>query len=153
MKGEKAYIVIYSFMIEDLKLDPSSVLVFAYIYGFCLKYGVCDSSLAFISKKTGLSKRNVQRVLAELVEKNILYKVERDTKKGNIPNTYGVKGIDKLSTHRKGIDKMTIPNAEGIDKIAPEYRQDVHRGSHLCLNFLSCFIDVCFSFSVSIILS
>ena len=55
MKGEKAYIVIYSFMIEDLKLDPSSVLVFAYIYGFCLKYGVCDSSLAFISKKTGNS--------------------------------------------------------------------------------------------------
>lgn len=117
MKGEKSYIVIYSFMVDDLKLNPSELIVFAYIYGFCLKYGVCDSSLAFISKKTGISKRNVIYILERLVSKGYLIKAERETLKGNIANTYDIdKSIDKLSMHKNQGSKETLP--DGSENLA-----------------------------------
>ena len=127
MKGEKSYIVIYSFMIEDLKLDPSSVLVFAYIYGFCLKYGVCDSSIAFISKKTGLSKRNVIYILEKLVKKELLIKKVRETRKGNIANTYD---IGKLVHQYMRGSKETLPDgSENLALLKSKVVQKMSKGS------------------------
>lgn len=82
MKGEKSYIVIYSFMIEDLKLTGNELILFAYIYGFCSKYGVCDSSLSFLEKKVGLQRKSLIRVLKNLIDGEFIIKLNEKGNRG-----------------------------------------------------------------------
>lgn len=117
MKGEKSYIVIYGFMIEDLKLTGNELILFAYIYGFCSKYGVCDSSLSFLEKKVGLQRKSLIRVLKNLIDGEFIIKLNE---KGDRGLNHYIINESKCATSVK----MTPELVSNVDKSSVEMTPD-----------------------------
>lgn len=65
-------IIIYSFMIKDLKLKGSELLVYALIYSFCQFGQHCFMSPERISLELGISRSQVFRSLKTLFGKGFI---------------------------------------------------------------------------------
>lgn len=103
------YIVIQSFMVNDLQLKGTELLIYAIIYGFSQdgeqKF---TGSLQYLADWTNSTKQSIINNLKSLVEKGLVGKKE------NIIN--GVKFIEYYSKNfNGGIQKILIP----IKKILP----------------------------------
>jgi len=91
MIKDKNYINIYKWMIEDLNLSGTDVIVYAMIYGF--KDKEFKGTVSYIQQWTGVSKNTLYKVLKSLVDKGLLTKREI-YKKGNKFCTYKIKETD-----------------------------------------------------------
>lgn len=81
---KEGYLVVFPFMMRDLGLQGTELLVFARIYGFCR----CGLEFFESRQKTadflGTSKRSVINAVNSLVEKGL---IEETGKRGNRPNS------------------------------------------------------------------
>lgn len=81
---KEGYLVVFPFMMRDLGLQGTELLVFARIYGFCR----CGLEFFESRQKTayflGASKRSVISAVNGLVEKGL---IEETGKRGNRPNS------------------------------------------------------------------
>lgn len=66
-------IVIFSFMITDLKLKGSELLVYALIYSFTQFQQVCFMKPETMAKCLGLSRSQIYRALDALGHRNLLF--------------------------------------------------------------------------------
>lgn len=77
---EKYNYTIYGWMITDLKLSLSELLVYAVIYDHYLKIGFFANSIAYLTKYTGISRQGVYNALKKLTS---LGYIEKDTTTAN----------------------------------------------------------------------
>ena len=77
-KMENSYFIVYDFMVEELKLGGSTLLVYALVYSFNKAGGDCYGSLEYIAERVGASRTTVYRALKELVRKEYLIKSRAD---------------------------------------------------------------------------
>ena len=77
MKNEN-FITIQGLMVNDLKLKGNELLVYSIIYWFSQWGNGCFNwSLQYLVDRTNASKRTIQNVLNELVEKKLIIKNEK----------------------------------------------------------------------------
>ena len=81
---KEGYLVVFPFMMRELGLQGTELLVFARVYGFCR----CGLEFFESRQKTadflGTSKRSVINAVNGLVEKGL---IEETGKRGNRPNS------------------------------------------------------------------
>ena len=71
---ENSYYIVYDFMVEELKLNGTALMVYALIYSFTNAGSECYGSMQYIAERVGASRVTVYRALKELVEKNYVIK-------------------------------------------------------------------------------
>lgn len=76
IKQENCY-TIYDFMIDQLGLTGSALLVYAVIYSHCLQYGSYTQGIVYLSKMTGSSERSVQLNLKKLENDELIFKSDQ----------------------------------------------------------------------------
>lgn len=77
MVKENTYIVIQSFMINQLNLRDRELLIYALIYGFCQNgEDWFTGSLSYISNWIGVGRTHVGKYLTSLIDKGLLEKRE-----------------------------------------------------------------------------
>jgi len=77
MPKDNTYVVLQSFMINELNLKGTELITYAIIYGFnqdCnTKY---EGSLSYLAEWNNCDKRTIQNALKSLVDKGLLIKEE-----------------------------------------------------------------------------
>lgn len=77
------FAILRRFMITDLKLSGSELVIYAVIYGFTIGKNHCyTGGIEFLKKWTGIEKRNVFKNLDSLVSKRML--IKEDFYKNNV---------------------------------------------------------------------
>lgn len=110
VKNENFYTV-FGWMLNELNLRGSDLVVYAIIYSFS-QDGESEfkGSLAYISEFTGVSEKTIHRSLAHLEELGYIEKTERN-KSAGLSNSYrSIVDLDRLS---EGEDKMSTPPPRG----------------------------------------
>lgn len=113
MSMEK-YIVIQSFMIQDLKLKGNELIVYAILYGFSQDGKTAfNGSLSYISDWIGCSKRQAINILQSLEKKELISK--KQFKENNVlQNLYYCRierGSEKISL---SYEKISLRGSEKI---------------------------------------
>ena len=73
---KEKYVVIHSFMVDELGLKGNELMIFAIIYGFSQDgESYFKGSLAYLMEWTGASKVTVIKSLKSLVEKGYIEKI------------------------------------------------------------------------------
>ena len=79
---DNSYIVIQSFMINDLKLKGNDLLVYAIIHGFSQDGSShFTGSLGYLAEWTNSSKQGIEKNLKNLMKKKLIGKVEKEINK------------------------------------------------------------------------
>ena len=74
-ESKSSYFIIYDWMIQELHLKGSELLIYAIIYSYCESGNKAfNGSLSLLSKKSGIEHRQLIRVLQRLVVKEFLAK-------------------------------------------------------------------------------
>ena len=74
-ESKSSYFIIYDWMIQELHLKGSELLIYAIIYSYCESGNKAfNGSLSLLSKKSGIEHRQLIRVLQRLVVKGFLAK-------------------------------------------------------------------------------
>lgn len=86
------FIIIYPWMVEELKLTGNRLVIFAIIYGFSRNGDWFQGSISFLCKRSGITEKGVRKVLKGLCEDKLLERKERPYK--------GIKYVDyRVSDH------------------------------------------------------
>ena len=120
MKGENVksgnYILIQSFMVNDLELKGNELLVYAIIYGFSqAKDNMFTGSLQYLADWTRSTKQGVIKNLKSLIDKGFIAKEERITN--------GVKFVEYYATEFNGV----------LNKVEQGYSTEFNGGIKLSL--------------------
>lgn len=94
MVNDNDSLVVTDWMVKELKLKGTELMIYAIIYGFCKSEGCCRASLAYLGDWTGTSKSTVIEVINELIKKQLIVKEETEVN-GETFNKYIVN--DKVS--------------------------------------------------------
>lgn len=74
-ESKSSYFIIYDWMIQELHLKGSELLIYAIIYSFCSANGTpFDGSLSYLSQRSGIARSNVVLALNSLINQKILKK-------------------------------------------------------------------------------
>ncbi|MBR0246030.1 MAG: helix-turn-helix domain-containing protein [Bacteroidales bacterium] len=115
----KNYVTILGWMVNDLHLKGSELLVYAIIHGFC-QDGDSEftGSVAYLQAWTGLSYQGTANVLKSLVQKGLLAKVS-ETRNGIIycryQTLYPPKKLGTLPNHLGTPSQKTWDNIDSIN--------------------------------------
>lgn len=115
----KNYVTILGWMVNDLHLKGSELLVYAVIHGFC-QDGDSEftGSVAYLQAWTGLSYQGTANVLKSLVQKGLLAKVS-ETRNGIIycryQTLYPPKKLGTLPNHLGTPSQKTWDNIDSIN--------------------------------------
>ena len=110
------YIIVYDWMVENLKLTGNRLIIYAIIYGFSKDDEWFRGSIGYLCKKSGASRRAVIYDLGYLVQEGLLEKNERPHK--------GIKYTDyKVSSAKIALVQKLH---RGSAKIAPGVVQKLH---------------------------
>ena len=80
------FIVIYDWMVSDLKLNGNRAVVYAVIYGYSKTNDWFQGSISYLCKRTGLSEKGVRKILRSLCADGLLRRRDRPHK--------GIKFVD-----------------------------------------------------------
>lgn len=106
------FIIIYDWMVEDLKLTGNDVIVYAIIHSFSQGKEWFRGSLAYLSKRTGLSRQSVITILASLVKNGYLIRRE-------IPHK-GIKYVDYKTKWSRNLTSQESLLVKKLDKSGQE---------------------------------
>lgn len=110
------YIIVYDWMVEDLKLTGNRLIIYAIIHGFSKDGEWFCGSIGYLCKRSGASRRGVIYDLEFLVREGFIEKKERPHK--------GIKYTDyKVSSAKIALVQKLHP---GSAKIAPGVVQKLH---------------------------
>lgn len=85
-ESKSSYFIIYDWMIQELHLKGSELLIYAIIYSFCSANGTpFDGSLSYLSQRSGMTTRNVSFSLKSLINQNLLIKKENNNHGVSLP--------------------------------------------------------------------
>ena len=74
-ESKSSYFIIYDWMIQELHLKGSELLIYAIIYSYCESGNkTFNGSLSLLSKKSGIARSNVVLALNSLINQKILKK-------------------------------------------------------------------------------
>ena len=105
------YITIQGWMINDLKLRDTELIIYAIVYGFAQSTeDKCTCSIDYFIKATGKSRRAVINNIKSLVEKGLIFKEKSITNKGNQNEYYINWGVFENDTE----DKNNYENSEEL---------------------------------------
>ena len=100
------FIIIYPWMVEELKLTGNRLVIFAIIYGFSRNGDWFQGSISFLCKRSGMVEKSVRNVLKGLCEDRLLERRERPHK--------GMKYVDyRAITLGKNYRGGTVKITEG----------------------------------------
>lgn len=89
-ESKSSYFIIYDWMIQELHLKGSELLIYAIIYSYCSANGTpFDGSLSYLSQRSGIAKQNVQIALKKLISLKLINKAINQVKGLCLP-TYEV---------------------------------------------------------------
>lgn len=74
------FIIIYPWMVEELKLTGNRLVIFAIIYGFSRNGDWFQGSISFLRKRSGMVEKSVRNVLKGLCDDRLVEKRERPHK-------------------------------------------------------------------------
>lgn len=77
---DQTFIPLFPWMINDLELEGTALIVFATIFSFCRTNNSFYGSIDYLCQKTGSKRRTVQRNIDFLIEKQLISKVENSGK-------------------------------------------------------------------------
>ena len=114
--SDEGFTIIYDWMIEQLNLSGSRLIIYAVIYGFSKDGDWFQGSITFLMGKTGLSRRCVIDTLSSLVRDGLIYKKDRPHK-----------GIHYTDYRVGGAKSALVQNLHlGGAKSAPGVVQNLH---------------------------
>jgi hypothetical protein len=123
------FLNIQGWMINELNLKGSELIIYALIYGFT-KDGVSEfrGSRQYMADWTSSSVRSVQNVVNSLVNKGMIEKNNHINKYGSL-GTSGYKAINvpKLSSEKNSLVEKKVH--EGSEKSSSPLEKKVHEGS------------------------
>ncbi len=130
---ENSYYTVYNFMVDELKLGGTTLLVYALIYSFTNAGGDCYGSLDYIAERVGASRTTVYRALNELTEKNYIIK-QKAEKAGRVKYTANHKTL--FQNENTAVSECntegfkTAPNNKEIEKgIITNYHSFTQEGA------------------------
>ena len=107
-----SYYVVQSFMINDLKLKPNELIVYAIIYGFSQDgSSAFKGSIKYLMESTNLSKPTVLGILKDLVDKE--YIIKKEILNNNIKYCEYMVNLENLQSIIGG--KETLPVVKNLD--------------------------------------
>lgn len=116
------FLVIQKWMLTDLKLKSTELMVYAIIYGFSQDgQGECWASLDYFLLWTGASRRSVIRAINSLEEKGLIKRRKR------VGTTSALSVVLEKTNHSKGGAKMTqggVKMTWGGVKMTPNNKED-----------------------------
>ena len=107
---DERFIVIYDWMVTDLGLTCSHAVIYAIIYSYSKDGEWFQGSLSYLSKRTGMSRKSVTRILQSLCDNGLIRRRERPHKMIKYVD-YQTTGVVKMSLGTKcpkGGDKMSL---------------------------------------------
>ena len=115
---EGNYIVIQSFMVNELELKGNDLLVYAIIYGFSQdEEQKFSGSLQYLADWTNSTKQGIIKNLKSLIEKGLIIKEENKFKGVNIVEYYATKFNGGGKQSLMGGGKQSLPNNIYINNI------------------------------------
>ena len=110
------YIVIQGFMLTDLHLKSTELLVYAVIYGFCqTEQQYFTGNLKYLAEWTNCTVRGVSKCLKSLTEKNLI---------SDICDENGKRcGYTILATHEQSSEKIGTKFREDRNKVPTQQEQ------------------------------
>lgn len=110
----KEYFTVYDWMITDLRLKGSELLLYAIIYSFCKDGESMITGLEYLANRSGIVKQWVSSVLAELQKKGYITKTVTEaqklsiTVKENLTHRYGKLNAPLRKTERTVKENITV---------------------------------------------
>ena len=127
MVNNNNFITVQGWMVNELNLKGSALLIYAIIYGFSQDgEGTYSGSQQYLADWTNTTKRNVIKILNQLVEDRYLEKIENDVNgvkfykyKAMLPSSLGVKKVHRgVKKVHQGGEKSSPNNIDNnIDNI------------------------------------
>lgn len=122
------FITIQGFMVKDLKLKGTELLIYALIYGFSQdNSSYYSNSYNYIAEWVGISKRQVINILSKLIKIDLICKVSSND--GQEKNKYKVTKKRTLVTDEKPSTTGVIDFTPTSEKISPQPVQKFHHPS------------------------
>ena len=75
--SDDKFIIIYDWMVEDLKLSGNRLIVYGIIYSFSKNGEWFQGSASYLCKRSGVTERGIRKILKGLREDGLLAKKER----------------------------------------------------------------------------
>lgn len=112
------FIIIYPWMVEELKLTGNRLVIFAIIYGFSRNGDWFQGSISFLCRRSGIVEKSVRNVLKGLCEDRLLERRERPHKGMKYVDyraiTLGKKYRGEQSTEGNKVPSGTVKSTEGV---------------------------------------
>lgn len=112
------FIIIYPWMVDELKLTGNRLVIFAIIYGFSRNGDWFQGSISFLCKRSGITEKGVRKVLKGLCEDKLLERKERPYKGIKYVDyrvsDHGTKYRGEQSTEGNKVPLGTVQSTEGV---------------------------------------
>lgn len=106
---QRAFTMVYNDFLHSDVLSPTEKMLFIYLKMHSGNgTGQSFPSLATLAKETGLSKRTVQRWLAEMEDKGVITKEHRMSSRGNQSNLYTIRDNARIWNAKDRIEMQSI---------------------------------------------
>lgn len=128
MASKSGYLVIEKWMVSELKLKSTELLVYAIIYGFSQDgQGECWASLGYFELWTGANRRTIVRAIEDLEKRGLIARRRR------VGTTSALRVLDNEAMERGKVTKNETKNAgENSVKTLSEGVTKCHGGVTKC---------------------
>lgn len=114
------YIMVEGWMIKDLDLDSTSILIFAAVYGFCKKHERYLGGYSYLMNQFGFSKMTIYRSFQKLTSRGLIVEHKEARRK-----VYTI-GTSVIPVNRYQSDTST-----GTSVIPNRYQSDTSKGTRV----------------------
>lgn len=112
------FIIIYPWMVEEMKLTGNRLVIFAIIYGFSRNGDWFQGSVSFLCRRSGITEKGVRKVLKGLCEDKLLERKDRPHKGIKYvdyrASNHGTKYRGEQSTEGNKVPSGTVQSTEGV---------------------------------------
>ena len=115
--NDTGFIIIYPWMVEELKLSGNRLVIYAIIHGFSRNGDWFQGSISYLCKKSGISEKGVRKVLIGLCDDGLLKRKDRPYKGMKYVdykvNTLGTLYRGVQCTEGNNVPKPTVQSTGG----------------------------------------